>query len=66
VFAATGGLGAWHLVGAFHGGALHPLEVAIPASGTPVFLSACLRYQSVAAPIVVHVDTRLPRIVLGH
>ena len=59
------GFGAWHLVGAFHGGAFHPLEVAVPALGTLVFLWARLRYQSVAGPTVLHVVTNLPGIILG-
>ena len=63
--ASSASFGAWHLVGAFHGGAFHPLEVAVPALGTLVFLWARLRYQSVAAPIVLHVVTNLPGVVLG-
>lgn len=63
--ANSAAFGAWHLVGAFHGGAFHPLEVAVPALGTLVFLWARLRYRSVAAPIVLHVVTNLPGIVLG-
>lgn len=57
--------GLWHLAGALHGDAFHPLEVAVPAAGTLVFLWARLRYRSVAAPIIVHIATNLPGIVLG-
>ena len=63
--ASSAGFGAWHLIGAFHGGTFHPLEVAVPAFGTLVFLWARLRYQSVVAPIVLHGVTNLPGIVLG-
>ena len=63
--ASSASFGAWHLVGAFQGGAFHPLEVAVPALGTLMFLWARLRYQSVAAPIVLHVVTNLPGIALG-
>jgi len=65
VSASVAAFGLWHLAGAFHGGAIHPFEVAVPAVGALVFLWARLRYRSVAAPIIVHIATNLPGIVLG-
>lgn len=58
--------GAWHIAGAYHDGAFHLREVAMPAAvGTMVFLWARLRYRSVAAPVILHAATNLPGIVLG-
>ncbi len=65
VWVSMAAFGLWHLAGSFHGDAFHPLEVAVPAVGTLVFLWARLRYRSVTAPIIVHIATNLPGIVLG-
>ena len=57
--------GLWHVAAAWHDGRFHPVEVAVPAAGSCLFLWGRLRFGSLGVPWLLHAATNLCGLVVG-